>query len=320
MTRILITGAAGFVGQALVRRLCQPDAALALEQLTVVDLALDAATLPAHPALRVVQGSITDAAVRADALQGQPDWVFHLAAITSGQAEREFALGLAVNLQATLALFEALRAQGQATGATPRLVQASSIGVYGLPLPAHIDDATPLVPTLSYGAQKLAVEVLLADYSRRGWIDGRSPRLPSIVTRPAGPNGARSSFASDLIRELAEGRDYDCPVDAEGTLWLLSLSACVDALLHAARVDVALLPPTRAWTLPSLRATVAEVVAGLMRRHGTDVARGIHYAPDPTLIPQFARWPTHDSAVARGLGFVADPSIDELLARAQTGP
>ncbi|RYF77653.1 MAG: NAD-dependent epimerase/dehydratase family protein, partial [Comamonadaceae bacterium] len=118
MTRILITGAAGFVGQALVRRLCQPDAALALEQLTVVDLALDAATLPAHPALRVVQGSITDAAVRADALQSQPDLVFHLAAITSGQAEREFELGLQVNLQATLALFEALRAQGEATGIT----------------------------------------------------------------------------------------------------------------------------------------------------------------------------------------------------------
>lgn len=316
MTRILVTGAGGFVGQALVRRLCEPDADRPLESLTVMDLALDAAKLPAHPALRVVQGSIADPAVRAQALEGRPQQVFHLAAITSGQAEREFDLGLQVNLQATLALFEALRAQALATGETPRLVQTSSIGIYGLPLPAHIDDATPLVPTLSYGAQKLALEVMLADYSRRGWIDGRSPRLPSIVTRPAGPNGARSSFASDLIRELAQGLHHDCPVDAEGTLWLLSLPACVDALLHAMRVDTHKLPATRAWTLPSLRATVAEVVAGLMRSHGTQVANRIHYAPDPTLIPQFARWPTHDAATARALGFVPDPSLDVLLQRA----
>lgn len=313
MTKVLITGAAGFVGQALVRRLCAADSAIALSRLTLVDLALNAAQLPAHPALKLVTGSIADAGVQAQALEDAPDLVFHLAAITSGQAEREFGLGLAVNLQATLDLFEALRAQAQASGRAPRLVQASSIGVYGLPLPAHIDDATPLVPTLSYGAQKLAVEVLLADYSRRGWIDGRSPRLPSIVTRPAGPNGARSSFASDLIRELAEGREYDCPVDTEGTLWLLSLPACVDALLHAAQINADALPATRAWTLPSLRVTVAEVVAGLMRAHGTEVAQRIRYAPDPTLIPQFARWPTHDSATARALGFVPDASLDQLL-------
>jgi len=316
MKRVLVTGANGFVGRALVRRLCAEEGSAALERLTLLDTAFDTATLPRHPALRMVQGSITQPQVLAQAMEDAPQVVFHMAAITSGQAEREFALGLQVNLQATVALFEALRMQAAASGSAPRLVQASSIGVYGLPLPARIDDATPIAPTLSYGAQKRAMEILLADYSRRGWIDGRSPRLPSIVARPALPNGALSSFASDLIRELAQGRRYDCPVDAEGTLWLLSLPACVQSLLHAARIDAAALPASRAWPLPALRASVAEIVAALMRRHGVEVAQRIRYAPQPELLEQFARWPALDAATARALGFRADASIDELLERA----
>ncbi|WP_295537155.1 NAD-dependent epimerase/dehydratase family protein [uncultured Pseudacidovorax sp.] len=316
MTRILVTGAGGFVGQALVKRLLAGIDALPLTQLVAVDLALD---LPAHPRLTQLHGSVADDAVRAQALAEPPDVVFHLAAITSGQAEREFELGLTVNLRATLALFEDLRRQHAATGKTPRLVQTSSIGVFGLPLPPHIDDATPIVPTMSYGAHKRMLEILLADYSRRGWIDGRSPRLPSVVARPGLPNGALSAFASDLIRELAAGRSYESPVDAEGTLWLLSLPACVEALIHAACIDGERLPATRAWTLPSLHVSVAEVVAALMRRFGVEVSQRLSYAPDPAIIPQFARWPSVDTALARSLGFVPDPSLDVLIERCLPG-
>lgn len=312
MTSVLVTGAGGFVGRALARRLCEGDARFPVERLTLLDLGLNPDEWAAMPNVRVVRGSLADAQARAEALADAPRLVFHLAAITSGQAEREFDLGLEVNVHATLALFDDLRRLPAPT----RVVQTSSIGVFGLPLPQAMDDDTPIAPTLSYGAQKRMMEIMLADHSRRGWLDGRSPRLPSVVARPALPNGALSSFASDLMRELAEGRRYRCPVDADGTLWLLSLPACVEALLHAADVPPERLPATRAWTLPSVRASVAELVAALARRFGPDLLRRIDYAPDPTLIPQFARWPVLRTACADRLGFRADAGLDALVAHA----
>lgn len=311
--RILVTGAGGYIGAALVRRLVQNASHLHIAQITALDINLQGAVLPEYPLLRKINGSLRDAETRALALAEAPDLVFHLAGITSGQAEQQFEASFDVNVVATMALFEDLRRLGNA----PRLVQTSSIGVFGLPLPARIDDQTLPTPTLTYGAHKLMMETLLADYSRRGWIDGRSVRLPSVVARPAGPNGASSSFASDLIRELCAGRPYDCPIDAGGTIWLLSLTACIDALLHAARIDAAQLPRTRAWTLPALRASAAQVVDAISSLYGNETVERIRYCPDPALLAQFARWPQLDTSLAESQGFVADKSLPQLLARTQ---
>lgn len=311
--KILVTGAGGYIGAALVRRLVEHASALQLEQITALDIDLDSAQLAEHSLLRKINGSLGDSAIRALALANRPSLVFHLAGITSGQAQRQFDASLAVNVMATMALFEDLRQLGHA----PRLVQTSSIGVFGLPLPERIDDQTLPAPTLTYGAHKLMMETLLADYSRRGWLDGRSVRLPSVVARPAGPNGASSSFASDLIRELCAGHAYDCPIDAQGTIWLLSLTACIDALLHAARIDAAQLPGARAWTLPALRASVAQVVNAISERYGAETVAHIRYCPDPALLEQFARWPQLETPLAAALGFVADDSLNQLLERTQ---
>ena len=205
-------------------------------------------------------------------------------------------------------------------------VFTSSIAVFGAPLPSRIDDETPQLPTLSYGAQKKSVEVLLADYSRRGWIDGLSLRLSGIVARPSRPGAALSAFASDLIGEPSKGRAYVCPVGPDATVLFLSLPACIENLLHAARLlldrtggaaaAVPGLPRSRAITLPALRASAAEVVDALARRHGEAVRELVTFRPDPTLRGQFGCWPPFFTAEADRLGFRHDGDLDTLLERA----
>lgn len=311
---ILVTGAGGFVGAALAARL-QLDHASGLrsfDSLTLLDQRLPPAQHPAQPVSRI-EGDICDPAVLARALVHRPNLVFHLAGITSRQAEADVALGLAVNVQASIALLEQLRQQGQ--GAS--LVFSSSIGVFGTPLPARIDDDTPAWPALSYGAQKKMVETLIADYSRRGFVQGLSLRLPGIVARPGAPGAALSAFASDLLRELAQGRPFVCPVAADASLWWLSLPACIDNLLHAgAATRHAQLPPGRALNMPALRATVADMVDALARRHGPALRARIRYQPDAALQAQFANWPPLSTAWADRLGLRHDGQLDTLLARA----
>ncbi len=310
MSRVLVTGADGYIGRALSRRLYARLQAGELQSLTLLDLQFEQAIEDAR--VRLIAGDLTDPQVLARATDPAPGVVFHLAGITSGQAEEDFALGLRVNVLATIALFERLRTQGQC----PVVVCASSIGVYGTPLPDAIDDQTPPAPTLSYGAQKRMLEILLADYSRRGWLDGRAVRLPSVVARPAAADGALSAFASDLIREPAQGRRYTCPIGPEGTLWLLSLPACVDGLLLAADVAAHRLPAGRAWNLPALRASAQDVVAALCRRFGPGAADVVDYRPQPNLQAQFAQWPTLSSGTADALGFRHDGDLDALIDKA----
>jgi nucleoside-diphosphate-sugar epimerase len=313
MTRVLVTGANGYIGRALSARLKARVHAHEIESLTLLDLGFDqASTTSTDPRIRCISGDVRDAASLAQASDPAPGVVFHLAGITSRQAEEDFALGLQVNTIGSIGLFERLRVLGH----RPVVVCASSIGVYGTPLPGAINDDTPIAPTLSYGAQKRVMEILLADYSRRGWIDARAVRLPGVVARPTAPGGALSAFASDLIREPAEGRKYTCPIGPQGSMWLLSLSACVDDLLHAAEIPADRLPAGRAWNLPALRATAQEVVQALCRRFGPGLAQRVEYHPVAGLQAQFGQWPPLSTDIGDFLGFRHDGDLDTLIERA----
>lgn len=301
------------------------EGAFAFEKLTLVDLRIPSEGLDG---VCCIEGSLSDAGVVAQATRDAPDLVFHLAALTSRRCESDFAGALETNLWAAVALLEALRANGN----RPALVFTSSIAVFGAPLPQRIDDATPQAPMLSYGALKKMVEVLLADYSRRGAIDGLSVRLPSIVARPAQRSAALSTFASDLIGETSKGRSVVCPVAADATIWFLSLPACVDSLIHAARIlaaqpiddanpidaaqaTQASLPRTRAVTLPALRASVGQLVDALARRYGDAVRELVTFEPDASLHEQFGSWPPLETATADQLGFRHDGDLDVLITR-----
>ena len=320
---VLVTGASGYVGHALAQALCAQLAAGMLASLTLVDqqasddgeaLRLDLPE-PMRARLHLVVGDLRDANTLAHALAQSPTRVFHLAGITSRLAEDDFALGLAVNVDAAMALFEELRHQQHC----PVLVFASSCGVYGPPMPSAIDDATLPIPRLSYGSQKMMMEILLADYSRRGWIDARSVRLPSVVARPAPRGAAASSFASDLIRETALGRRFVCPVGPDASLWFLSLPSCVRHLLHAADLPADALPATRAWNLPALRATTAQVIGAIAQRLGRDPDTLVDYQPQAALQAQFAQWPPLSTTTAHDLGFAHDGTLEQLLDNALAG-
>ncbi|MFC3531249.1 NAD-dependent epimerase/dehydratase family protein [Vogesella facilis] len=308
---VLVTGGNGFVGRELVRRLLAAERVLPgqppLTRLTVLDMSADG--LPDDARLQVVTGSIADSAVLDAALREAPQLVFHLASLPGGAAERNYELGLQVNLQATLALFERLCQQGNC----PRVVFTSTIAVYGSPLPALVDDASPLRPGLSYGAHKLMGEILLGDYSRRGWLDGCSVRLPGIVARPPAPSGLLSAFMSDVFWKLAAGEPFTCPVSAQAVAWWMSVGCCVDNLLHAARLAPDLLQQRREFTLPVLRLSMAQLVDGLAEVYGADRRALVSYRPDQQLEAAFGCYPPLDARAAESIGFRHDGDIGRLI-------
>jgi nucleoside-diphosphate-sugar epimerase len=307
--RVMITGANGFVGRALVKRLLDAGElrGQAISALLLLDK--DLQSFPDDKRLRRHQGSVTDAALLRRALADGIDVVFHLVSIPGGAAEEQYSLGYQVNLLASLELLDQLRGQPGA----PVLVYASSVAVYGGALPARMDESAALRPELSYGAHKLMVETALNDLARRGEVDGRALRLPGIVARPREPNGLRSAFMSDLLRAFAAGEPYCCPVSAEASCWWMSLRCCVDNLIHAAELDGSSFGPARVWQLPLLQLSIAQVLDALANAYGQERRGLISFAPDAGLEALFGSAPAMKTPQARALGFRHDGSAAALV-------
>ena len=311
---VQILGAAGMVGRKLTERLIR-DGALGgrkIERLTLFD-AVAASPGPAPFEVKSSAGDLSQPGQPERLVAGRPDAIFHLAAVVSGEAEAEFEKGYRVNLDATRALYEAVRRSGE--GYAPRLVFTSSIAVYGAPFPeAGIHDEFNHTPLTSYGTQKAIGELLLADYSRRGFFDGIGIRLPTICVRPGAPNKAASGFFSGIIREPLNGQNAILPVADTVRHWHASPRAAVDFLLRAATMDTAPLGQRRSLTMPGLSATVAEQIEALRRVAGDAVAARIKPEPDPVVMKIVEGWPqTFSARRAESLGFRAEKTFDEII-------
>jgi D-erythronate 2-dehydrogenase len=311
---ILITGATGMIGRKLTARLAG-DGVLngrPIEKLTLIDVVAPQKPHGFTGKVATAAADIADeTAVRA-AVADRPDAIFHLAGVVSGEAELDFEKGVRVNLDGSRALFEAVRAIGD--GYRPRLVFSSSIAVFGAPFPQAIPDDFHLTPLTSYGTQKAMVELFLADYTRRGFVDGVGIRLPSIVVRPGRPNKAASGFFSSIIREPLAGEEALLPVEDTVLHWHASPRAAVGFLIHAAGLDANRLGPRINLTMPGVCCTVGEQIAALRRIAGERVAGRIRRAPDPLVARIVAGWPSRFApARALALGFKAEASFDDII-------
>lgn len=313
--KVLVTGGAGFLGQRLARQL------LNIGQLTGsdgvrrdIDQLVLADVVPAHDfgdtRVRVVTGDIADATLLRDVIDTDTSAIFHLAAIVSSHAEADFDLGMRINLDAPRLLLEVCRARGH----QPKVVFTSSVAVYGGDLPAVVLDTTALNPQSSYGMQKAIGELLLNDYSRRGFVDGRVLRLPTISVRPGLPNKAASSFASGIIREPLNGVASVCPVSPDTRLWLLSPQRAIDALIAGHDLPGAAFGASRTVNLPGVSVSVAGMLAALEKVAGATPLAHVSFAPDPAVERIIRSWPgCWDVTRAHALGLVGDTDFEAIV-------
>ncbi len=311
---VLIVGAAGMVGQKLTASLVA-DGGMgerALSRLTLVDIVAPPVPAAFSGSLATLAADLSEPGTAERLVAERPDVIFHLAAIVSGEAEADFDKGYRINLDGTRYLFDAVRLVGD--GYAPRLVFTSSIAVFGAPFPTKIPDEYFTTPLTSYGTQKAIGELLLSDYTRRGFFDGVAIRLPTICVRPGKPNKAASGFFSNIIREPLAGHEAVLPVEESVRHWFASPRAAVGFLKHAAVLDGARIGPRRALSLPGLSCTVGDQIAALRRIAGDGVVARIRREPDPVIARIVAGWPSDfDAKRAADLGFVAETEFDEII-------
>ncbi|URK89476.1 SDR family oxidoreductase (plasmid) [Rhizobium sp. RCAM05350] len=311
---IMIIGGAGMLGRKVAERLAKEGT---LAQETVTELTLVDVFDPAAPAgfsgkLTLDRKDMSQPGVAAELAARRPDIIIHLAAIVSSEAEADFDKGNAVNLDGTRNLFEAIRLEGD--DYRPRVIFTSSLAVFGAPLPDPIGDDYILAPLTSYGTQKAIGELLLSDYSRRGFFDGIGIRLPTICIRPGRPNRAASGFFSNILREPLKGEPAVLPVEPSVRHWFASPEAAVGFILHAAVLDSDLLGNRRNLTMPGVCASVAEQIEALRRVAGDEAVALIRREEDPAIAAIIAGWPrSFETKRADELGFVADASMDEII-------
>lgn len=313
---ILIIGAAGMVGRKLAQRLAK-DGTLdsrPIESMTLVDV-----VTPEPPqgfggkvAMETADLSTPREAARLVALR--PDVIFHLAAIVSGEAELDFDKGYRINLDGTRFLFDAIRLAHGEDAYKPRVVFTSSIAVFGAPLPYAISDEFHTTPLTSYGTQKAICELLLSDYSRRGFFEGIGIRLPTICIRPGKANKAASGFFSNILREPLVGQEAVLPVPDDVRHWHASPRSAVGFLIHGAAIDVEKVGPRRNLSMPGLSATVGEQIKALRRVAGEKAVALIRREPDEMIMRMCAGWaPGFEVKRATALGFTAEKSFDEII-------
>lgn len=312
---VLITGGAGFLGSKLARQLLargtlagpsgQPEK---ISRITLLDQVAAQGFDDAR--IVVMTGDAADPAVIAKALTPSVQSVFHLAAVVSGEAESDFDLGMRINLDATRILLE----QARRNGNRPRVVFTSSVAVFGGDLPPKVLDTTPATPQGSYGAQKAMCELMVSDYSRKGFVDGRSLRLPTVTVRPGKANKAASSFASGIIREPLNGVVSICPVPPETKVWALSPRSTVHNLVHAHELESAAFGTAGAVNLPGLTTTVGEMVAAMGRVAGAETVKLVEWKEDPVIMKLVRTWPgDFVTTRAEKMGFVHDANFDDVV-------
>jgi len=318
--KVLITGGGGFLGQRVARELLANGvrsgpggAVVPVSAITLFDIAEPPAGVAVKdPRVTFVKGEVSDKEAVAAALGRDAGGVFHFAAVVSGQAEADFDIGMRVNLDGIRNVLDACRAAGN----QPRLLFSSSIAVFGVPLPEVVTDTTTPTPQASYGVQKLIGEWLVADYTRKGYIDGRAVRIPTVSVRPGKANAAASSFASAVIREPLNGIDYVCPVSEKTLMWMCSPRKVVGNLIRAFELPTQDWGAIRSVNLPGITVSVTEMIASLRKLGGEKVAARVSVQVDPRIDAIVQTWAARlDTARASRMGFTADASMDEIVAQ-----
>jgi len=313
--KVLITGGAGFLGQKLAKQLLARGSLKdsdgvdqKIDQLLLIDVV--EANDFGDQRVKVIAGDISNPELMQQLITTEIQSIFHLAAIVSGQAEADFDLGMRINLDAARLLLEACRSAGH----KPKIVFTSSVAVYGGTLPEMVLDTTALNPQSSYGAQKAICELLLNDYTRKGFVDGRVLRLPTISVRTGAPNKAASSFASGIIREPLNGKPSICPASTDLRIWLLSPRYAIESLIAGHDLHSSVLGLNKSINLPGISVTVGQMIESLRKISGDQVAARISVEPDSKVEAIVRSWPgAWDASRAKSLGLKADPNFESII-------